>query len=310
MKQKLTTLFFLISFSLSAQINNIETFLNTCPLDDNATSQILNDFEFRIDGQKVDPFCENSRLESILQALRFINYQNVEIPWSNSKMYDWVVDNVHGIDLVTNLGTEGKCCYNESSNKFMSIINSDNPRTTLVEKYKEINGLVSTILHEARHAEGIGHDVSCCPTVISCDQTYDNTYNAYTISIWVQEQILYGGMKVGIWELGLHPFDMLPFAFVNSGLINTYANQFCDNNVEFIIIRPQEMDMYFGGQTTNVFEIEETKNTLYPNPLKLGNELNVTNYRAFNLNGQQVSEFEKGVYFVMFDRKIEKLIVN
>ena len=197
---------------MTREIVDLEDFLSVCPLEDPNISIILSDFEFRLNGDVIDQFpceepfylmdrpsdlglaTEHFTETTYLQALRFLYYLDYDnphiVPWSQERLYDWVVSKLDALDIVDGVAG-GRFCGNVNGSNKATFGNNRNPANPnlinfsncLAEGFRLIN--ISLLLHEARHADGFPHTSGCCTLGRVCDDELDlENPSAYGIMVW------------------------------------------------------------------------------------------------------------------------------
>ena len=190
-------------------INNIESFLDTCPSSDSATAQIRNDFQIRRNGILVGDILCSEPISQLpvsqytdeliaLQGLRVIYYMDRgrrgHLPWTPGSLYDWMKTKIGGIDIRD--GSGSFCCESIDGKLYMAVGAQDLNRD-FDRKWEGISGNINLYAHETRHVDGFFH-TSCCGIAGGCDQTYDiNNLSAYAIQWWLEKSWLMGDINVG-----------------------------------------------------------------------------------------------------------------
>lgn len=199
------------TIEMTKEIVDLEDFLRICPLDDPNINEILNDFEFRLNGQIItnfpcvepyyimdEPSSSSANSEyytqtAYLQGLRFMYYLDYDnpyiLPWANSRLYDWVKLKIDGINFIDGVNG-GFCCTNFNGKTFISV---GNTRTNTFGNLNSSDRLefgfslmnIGLTLHEARHVDGFPHTSGCCVNASICDQNLDlNNPSSYGIMVW------------------------------------------------------------------------------------------------------------------------------
>lgn len=195
---------------ITSNIVNYEDFIKECPMSDPNISQILSDFQIRIDGNIITSFpCTNPYYpmstsqftdeEKALQTLRILFYldigQSNHLPWTNLRIYDWLKSKIGGINIQTGLNG-GYCCTTYNGKPFITIGALKN---NSFGNYAQIPDLYSAwsmhnivlLLHEVRHLDGYSH-TNCCPSGAGvCDNKYDLAdLSPYGMHVWWNKAIL------------------------------------------------------------------------------------------------------------------------
>ena len=114
--------------SLSMDIYDVRAFLQKCPASDPVYALIRQNFELRLDDQIItnpitctEPLLElpaagvNSEALYALQGFRLAYYMNAgtagHLPWTSLGLYDWMADNIAGINFKTAPGQLYCCDY-------------------------------------------------------------------------------------------------------------------------------------------------------------------------------------------------------
>ena len=178
--------------SLSMDIYDVRAFLQKCPASDPVYALIRQNFELRLDDQIIttitctEPLLEvpagvNSEALEALQGFRLAYYMNDgtagHLPWTSLGLYDWMVDNIAGINFKTAPGNLYCCDYFNGRPyvaRSISQFSGNFPAT-----FPFIAATLAFYGHEVRHADfGPGH-TNGCPTwplptdPLGCDVTYD-----------------------------------------------------------------------------------------------------------------------------------------
>ena len=247
MKRKLFLLTFLvfINNTVFTQIIDIKAFLDKCPTNDPAITTILNDFEIRLNGVKITEFpcSEPVSLMSVqnytnpliyLQTLRVIYYMDKHIvgkhfPWTDKSLYNWMKDNVNGINIKDGV-SGGYCCETINGKKFFVTGNANDSNREHDKQWIGISGNIGFFAHEVRHADkGPGHS-SCCGIPGGCDDKYDeNNLSSYGIQYWLEKNWLDGTLYVGA---NISHNQSQINEIINwhlTAINNQFRNRFCNN---------------------------------------------------------------------------------
>ena len=250
--KKITLCFWIgfFTFSLVGQIADIKSFLDKCPANDPAVDTILKDFEIRVDKVLVTEFpCYEPVSEMdvtdytepliYLQTFRVIYYMDRHLkdylPWTDLSLYDWMKENVDGINIVTG-GTGGGCCTRIDDKLFFGVGDSDSASREFDKKWIGISGNIGFFAHEVRHATGDGyHHSSCCGIPSGCDEVYDeNDLAPYAIQYWLMKRWLTGFINVGAGSHLNETEAEYMFYWYLGGINNTFRERFCINIPEII----------------------------------------------------------------------------
>lgn len=232
MKRKRISIFLLaialISQPISAEawICNSAKFFEECPTTDPIVSNIISDFKIRKDGVLINaaalictppistiPISAYTDELVLLQALRAIYYMDLGrsnyLPWSPKALYGWLKDKVGGFEISTSAALDQYVgqkflSTGDTANYFVIRAKSDATRE-FQRKWEGIALLITLMMHERRHADGIGH-VRCCPAqdpaspTNACDQTYDQSVNLspYGIQYWLEKNWVSGNIQAGV----------------------------------------------------------------------------------------------------------------
>ena len=207
---------------LRTGIDNIWTFLDTCPQNDSAYATIRDDFIIRVNGAVVGevtctepysqiPTDQNSDALTYLQALRTVYYMDPEVPdhlpWTSLSLYDWMASNIGGFNIKDDV-YGGYCCDIIEGKEY--VVGGAASEYTLDQRrgWNGISGLIGFIAHEVRHSDGVfgwgvyNHVGGCeaFPTGNSgCDATYNvNDPGAYGIQYWLNEAWMKAYLHIGI----------------------------------------------------------------------------------------------------------------
>jgi len=223
-------------------ITNIDAFLEQCPTNDPAFSQILSDFTIKKDGIDVTgyscvepvsalPIANYTDELILLQGLRTIYYMDKDrsqhLPWTSLTLYDWLKSQVAGFNIDSR-ATHSNCCSSWPDGLYINLITSDDSGREHDKSWLGIAGNIGLLMHEARHVDGF-HHTSCCPVgSAACDQRYDETnLSPYGIQYWLEKSWLDGTLHTG--------FTCLSSSRINSiknwlrGAANKRINRFCED---------------------------------------------------------------------------------
>ena len=210
-----------VSFTTSATsivtaIGNIDPFLDQCPENDPAYTQIRRDFEMRLDGEVItDPvICsEPATVMSIqettyvlqgFQALRLAYHMNEgtegRLPWTNKGIYEWMASNIYGFNHKTDTGS-GYCCDRIDGKLYISrgVTPDGNYDLIWPVDWSGISRTLAFFAHETRHADvdDPGHATGC--EAPGCDATYDlSNLGGYGVQYWLHANWASGHLNVGI----------------------------------------------------------------------------------------------------------------
>jgi hypothetical protein len=204
---------------LQTNIYTINQFLEVCPTNDPAYSQITSDFTIRIDDVVVEEFPCTEPISALpiaqftdeliqLHALRTIYYMDPEtpdhLPWTSMSLYDWMKSNIAGINIKTEPG-QLYCCDLIDGGKYVSSSRQSDSTRESKRKWRGISSTIAYIAHEVRHADGGGGHTNGCIAFPNpddprgCDQTYDiSNLGSYGVQYWLNESWMTGFLNVGI----------------------------------------------------------------------------------------------------------------
>lgn len=228
------------SVSLKTGISNIKTFLERCPNNDPAYSQIRADFTIRRDGAIVGnvpcseptaqiPISQYTDELFTLQALKTAYYMNTGSPnalqWTSKDLYAWMASFVGGINIRTGLGY-AYCCDVFDGKKYVVLTSQPDDRRDGQRTWTGISGQVAIIAHETRHAEGGYYHDSGCGIANGCDPTYDiSNLGAFGVTYWLENSWMTGYLNVGI---GCLP-DAKNYVSSNAFSCNVIRDRFSTN---------------------------------------------------------------------------------
>ena len=245
---------FLITVPITAEatgeIANIQEFLEICPQNDPAFSQIQLDFEIRRDGAIAPtPFCSEpvSQMSTaaytdeliVLQGLRTMYYMDRgmsgHLPWTSGTLYDWFVSKIDGINIATGV-SGGFCCTTYGNKLFFTAGAQNDFNRDFDKKWIGIAGNIAFYAHEVRHVDGFPHS-SCCGITNGCDATFDESNLAgYAVSWWLNKLWLYGTINVGYTCMSAADRDEATYWF--SGAMNSLRDRFCSNKPALVSASP------------------------------------------------------------------------
>jgi hypothetical protein len=202
---------------LQTKIDNIWTFLDTCPQNDPAITRIRNDFIIRRNGSVVgevacsEPYSQMpteqvSDALTYLQALRTIYYMDPgvpgHLPWTSMSLYHWMASNIGGINIADGI-SGGYCCAIIDGKKYMVGAAADSATLEWRREWRGMSSLIDFIAHEVRHADGgPGHVTGCAafPSgVYGCDANYDlSNLGSYGVQYWLHQAWMTAYLHIGI----------------------------------------------------------------------------------------------------------------
>ena len=233
----------LVTWMCTAQILDIDAFLERCPTNDPAFPTISSDFGIRVDGVLVSEFSCSEPISSIpvedytdalivLQTLRTIYYMDRHmaghLPWTDGNLYDWMKAEIAGINIKDGV-VGGYCCEIYEDGLYFVIGAADEFSRDFDRTWEGISGNISFYSHERRHADPSGYPhVSCCGIPGGCDQTYTEAdLGAYGIQWWLNWAWLTGTINVGIGCLD--PSRVTSIANWHQGACSTLRSRICDD---------------------------------------------------------------------------------
>jgi hypothetical protein len=222
-------------------IENIQLFLDTCPVSDPALTTIRNDFLIRRNGVLVgdipcsEPVSQLSLSQYtdeliLLQTLRTIYYMDQgksgHLPWTQGTLYNWMKSKIQGINIIDNSGSF--CCQQFDGKNYIAIGAKNDLTRDFDHKWEGISANIDLIAHETRHVDGFPH-TSCCGIFNGCDQTYDESnLSPYGVQWWLNKSWLMGDINVGAGCLS--PSRIQEIADWHLGAANsTFRSRFCVN---------------------------------------------------------------------------------
>jgi hypothetical protein len=219
-------------------IPNIKTFLDACPQNDPAFSQITQDFKLRRDGVLVSvppctepvsqmPVSQYTDELIVYQGLRTIYYMDRgmagHLPWTAGTLYDWMKSKIGGINLedVPN----SFCCEQYDERYYIVVKTQDDFNREFDKAWRGISGNIALYAHETRHVDGFPHD-SCCGITAGCDSTFSTAnLSPYGIQWWLNKLWLDGTINVGYACLDLSEITDIEYWLLES--CNGYILNFC-----------------------------------------------------------------------------------
>jgi hypothetical protein len=298
-----------IAFS---QISDIKAFLNTCPVHDLATSTILADFEIRVNGVKITSFPCTEPVSSMavanytepliyLQTLRVIYHMDrgmtgKHLPWTDKYLYDWMKDDVDGIDVRD--GVSGGYCCETLNGKILFVTgNSDDFNREFDKAWRGIAGNIDFFAHEVRHMDGTGYmHSSCCGRTNGCDNTYNESdLGPYGIQYWLNKSWLTGYINVGA-RASYTQTEIDEIIGWHLGSLTGFRTDFCTNQPA--IVNLADIPNPLGSVITLAEDVPAAKIKIYPNPISSGGSLTIDIPEAFckieilNSSGVVLGTFE------------------
>ncbi len=219
-------------------IENIGEFLEVCPTQDPAYSQIRSDFHLRHNDVLVGslsctgpvsavPIADWTDELVVIQGLRAIYYMDQgmagHLPWTGGTLYEWMKSKIDGINLK---GSGAWCCQELEGELYIVVGESDDFNRDFDRYWRGIIGNIALYAHETRHADGYGH-VSCCGITGGCDENFDVAdLTPYGIQWWLNSLWLSGEINVGVGCLS--PAEINDIAVWHLGSLNTqFRERFC-----------------------------------------------------------------------------------
>jgi hypothetical protein len=197
--------------AMTASIDDLEEFLDTCPTLDPVYEQIRSDFDIRRNGVLAEdipcsepisglPVSEYSDELITLQGLRAIYYMDFgrsgHLPWTSGTLYEWMQSKIGGINISDTAGAS-YCCQTYDDSSHIVVTAQDDFNRDFDRTWQGISGNIGLYMHETRHVDGFPH-VSGCGIQDGCDQTYDETdLSPYGIDWWLNAHWLTGELYVG-----------------------------------------------------------------------------------------------------------------
>jgi hypothetical protein len=246
-------------------IDDITTFLETCPTNDPQYAQIRADFEIRREGvaagalacsQPVSamPIAQYTDELIVAQALRVIYYteggRHVAYPWTEGSLYDWMKSQIGGVDIRAG----GSYCCESFGGKWYIVIGAqaDGDRD-FDREWRGLSTRVTLLAHETRHVQGYPH-VGGCPLfpdqTFGCDQTYDESdLSPYAIEWWLHSKWLSGELYIGFSCAAPQVVSQIASWHVQVAN-NDLRGRFVDNLPPVLSVPPQPGGACAGSGTT------------------------------------------------------------
>lgn len=230
-------------------IARIDLFLDTCPINDPAITEIRGDFQIRRNGVLVtdipcsDPATQMQLAQYtdeliVLQGLRVMYYMDRgrmgHIPWTGGTFYDWVKSRVGGIDIRD--GSGSFCCENFDGRIHFALGAQDDFNREFDRMWEGISMNIALYGHEARHVDGFFHS-SCCGIPFGCDQTFDLVdMPAYGVQWWLSRAFLLGEINVGFSCLNPSRAAEIRDWFLSS--LEVFRDRLCENKPPSVLSPP------------------------------------------------------------------------
>jgi hypothetical protein len=220
-----------------AAICDLHRFVEQCPTKDPGYAQIRFDFTIRDNGKVVGVIpCQEpvsqmddnaySHALTIVRDLRVIYYLSAKLPWTPGTLYAWLKAKVQGV----NIGPTGNssCCSSPfGDGRTYIYVHFDD---TAKDYHRQSKGLIQSVgllLHERRHADGIGH-VTCCARGTNCDQRYDEArLTPFGVQHWLNQRIVDGTVPTGYACASPDKVEEFRKFLVRSA--NGQRNTYCEN---------------------------------------------------------------------------------
>jgi len=287
-----------------AQINDIKSFLDTCPTNDTVIGTILKDFEIRLNGNLVTEYSCTEPVSAMntvnysnpliyLQTLRVIYYMDrnmtcPHLPWTDTTLYVWMKNRVNGINIKDGV-SGGYCCEMIAGKKFFVTGNPDASNREFDKKWIGISGNIDFFVHEVRHTDGYGHS-SCCGISGGCDDIYNEAnLGAYGVQYWLIKSWLTGFINVGA-RTSHSETEINEIINWYLSALNVSRNRFCNNIPP--IINLKDIINPLGPGSNFVENIDLSKVILFPNPINHGDlftinipDVIIYKIEIFNING-------------------------
>jgi hypothetical protein len=232
-------------------IANIQLFLDTCPNRDPNLSQILNDFQIRLNGVTVNSFPCSEPVSAMpvagytdpliyLQVLRVMYYmdrgQTGHLPWTPGSLYDWMKSKIGGVNIVAGV-YGGYCCDTIGGRVFFVGGTHDDANREFDKTWRGISNVMAFAAHERRHLDGAGFPhSSCCGIPGGCDDTFNTASLApYAVQWWLEKCWLEGQINVGVGCLGQSQISE-DAQWRLSGANNQYRSRFCSNKPALLTV--------------------------------------------------------------------------
>jgi len=284
------------SIIASSQISDIKVFLDRCPVSDPATSTVLSDFEIRLNGLKVDNFPCTEPVSSMsvsdysnpliyLQTLRVIYHMDrgmtgKHLPWTDKYLYDWMKDDVDGIDIRDGV-SGGYCCEVLDGKTLFVTGNQDDFNREFDKEWRGISGNIDFFAHEVRHMDGSGYlHSSCCGITNGCDNEYnENDLGSYGIQYWLNKSWLTGYINVGA-RTSYTQTEINEIIDWHLGAMNyTFRTRFCTN--EPALVNLADIPNPLGSIPTYAKKDFSVKINIFPNPVRSDGNLSIDIPDAF-----------------------------
>ena len=234
--------------AMTASIDDLQEFLDTCPTLDPVYEQIRGDFDIRRNGVLVGDIPCSEPISGlrvsqytdeliVLQGLRAIYYMDLgrsgHLPWTSSTLYEWMKSKIGGINLSDTAGGS-YCCETYDDRLHIVVKVQDDFNRDFDRTWQGISGNIGLYMHETRHVDGFPH-VSGCGIPNGCDQTYDETnLSPYGIQWWLEAHWLTGELYVGF--SCLDSSDVQEIANWHLSGANSFRDRFVDT-------KPPELTM-------------------------------------------------------------------
>jgi hypothetical protein len=235
---------------IATGISNIRTFLDRCPTNDAAITQIRQDFELRQDGQLITsaiPCTEPYSTLSIsqlsdeviaLQVLRTAYYMSVgtqgQLPWTTQSLYSWMSSAIRGVNLKNGQG-QLYCCDTINGQLYIATSRQNASQRNGLRDWKGIAIRLDFYAHEIRHAgQGGPAHVNGCPAFplatdpLGCDATYNlANLGSYGVQYWLHANWASGFLNIGI---GCQPPGIaMDYAQFSENTANSFRTRFVTN---------------------------------------------------------------------------------
>ena len=247
-------------------IRNIGNFLERCPTNDPAYTQIRQDFELRLDGEVItstitctEPISslpiEQFTDELIaLQVFRTAYYMGMGtegyLPWTAKSLYAWMASDISGVNFKTAAG-QLYCCDTINGKRYFSTSLQDASQREYKRAWPGIASSLNFYAHEIRHADAgaPGHTTGCLAFPLptdppGCDATYDlSNLGSYGVQYWLESKWATGYLNIGI--------GCSPPVTAKSYVIGD-ASSANDFRARFVINIPPEVEVTepYGGPCT------------------------------------------------------------
>jgi len=227
-----------VSPVIEAGIPDIKQFLDTCPESDPYFTEIQDDFDIRLNGEKITTIkCESpvSEMEIsnfqtpliLLQSLRVIRHMETgPLPWTNETLYDWIKNAIGGIDIQDGISAGGFCCMVFDNENFIVVKNLDEFNRGFKKQWIGISSTIDLIVHEVRHLSGPSHN-SCCGIPNGCDQVYDLDHlSSYGTQLWLNRRWLSNEIDMGLSSYSAQEKAEMDRWFASA--VRGFENRFCE----------------------------------------------------------------------------------